>query len=132
MSAFENFIQLELPKRPYTELDTAQESVLVRRGVGPRQHVGVALAEGQVLGMQGGVLVGMSNVGIRTYVLTVTVPSMIWMINHNLSSENVIVQAFDTDKEVILPDAIKILDANTVRVSFNTALAGVARVIFLD
>lgn len=44
MSAFEDFVQLELPKRPFTEADPAPESILIRRGPGPRQAVGVPLA----------------------------------------------------------------------------------------
>jgi hypothetical protein len=132
MSAFETFIQLELPKRPYTETNTPQESVLVRRGPGPRQHVGVELTEGQVLGMVGGVLVGTTNFALRKYVLTVPVPSMTWTVPHNLASEDVIIQAFDENKFVIIPDTIQIVDTNTVQLTFSTAQAGVVRVVFLD
>lgn len=58
MSAFEDFVQLELPKRPYTEDDPNPESVYVRRGPGPRQTVGVTLtAEGHVPVLKGGVVI---------------------------------------------------------------------------
>lgn len=56
MSAFEDFVQTELPKRPFTEADTAAETLLVRRGVGPRQHVELILGEGEVPLFTGGTL----------------------------------------------------------------------------
>lgn len=43
MSAFEDFVQTELPKRPYTDTDPAVESIMIRRGLGPRQTVGIQL-----------------------------------------------------------------------------------------
>ena len=132
MSAFEDFIQIELPKRPYTNTDTAQESVLIRRGPGPRQHVGVELLDGQVLGKVGGVVQGVANGALRSFKLEVPVATSTWNIVHNLNSEEVIVQIFDENKFVMLPDTIQIIDTNTVRVEFNTAQVGVARVIFLD
>jgi hypothetical protein len=136
MSAFEDFVQVELPKRPYTNADSPQESVLVRRGPGPRQHVGVPIADGQVLGSVGGVLQGVPQSqgggALRSFKLVITTPVMIWDVIHNLASEEVIIQAFDEDKYVIIPEAIQILDENTVRLTFNTAQSGVARVVFLD
>lgn len=132
MSAFEDFIQIELPKRPYTNTDTAQESVLVRRGPGPRQHIGVELLDGQVVGKVGGVVQGVPNGAVRSFKLDVTVAATVWTVTHNLNSEEVIIQAFDENKFVIFPDTIQIIDSNTIRIEFNTAQVGVARVIFLD
>ena len=136
MSAFEDFVQLELPKRPYTETDTAQESVLVRRGPGPRQHVGVALAEGQVVAMVGGQIVGTTvaslGTGVRKAILTVTSASALWNIPHNLGSTNAIVQVVDNNGYVLLPNETRIVDANNITLTFNTVQTGVARVIFLD
>lgn len=130
MSAFETFIQVELPKRPYTEIDPSQENVLVRRGPGARQHVGVPLGVGQVLGSVGGVLQGVPR--LRTFKLTVSAPNTTWIVQHNLASEEVIIQAFDESKYVIIPDTMRILDANTIIITFNSAQAGVARVVFFD
>lgn len=136
MSAFENFIQLELPKRPYLDADTAQETVMVRRGPGPRQLAGVALAEGQVVALVGGQIVGTTvaalGTGVRKAILTVTTPAFLWTIPHNLNSANVIVQAVDAAGFVLIPNEIQIVDVNTVTLTFNTPQAGVARVIFLD
>ena len=140
MSAFEDFVQAELPKRGYLNSDVSQETVIIRRGPGPRQFDAVVLSEGQVLGKVGGVLVGVNvtdtEIGggepLRKAVLEVTTPATTWTIPHGLGSENVIVQAFDATKFVIIPNAIQIVDEDTVQLTFNSAQAGTARVIFLD
>jgi hypothetical protein len=136
MSAFENFIQLELPKRPYLDADVDQESVMVRRGAGPRQLAGVALTEGQVLGLVGGQIVGIatSSLGsaVRSYVLSVSIPTTLWTMSHNYNTSNVIVQVFDTTGAVILPNEIQIVDDNHIALKFYSQQAGVARAIFLD
>lgn len=136
MSAFEDFVQIELARRPYLEADVAQETVLVRRGVGPRQLSAVTLSEGQVLAFVGGALVGVvpSTLGntVRKAVLTVSSASSMWSIPHNKNSLNAIVQVVDSAGFVILPSEIKFVDVNTIEVYFNTAQTGIARVIFLD
>lgn len=45
MSAFEEFIQRELPKRPFSDLDGSPGDILVREGPGPRQVVFKPLAD---------------------------------------------------------------------------------------
>lgn len=136
MSAFEDFVQLELPKRPYLNTDVAQETVIVRRGAGPRQLGAVTLTNGQVLGMVGGALVGTTVAslgnGVRKAILNVTTPDDLWEIAHNLNSTNVIVQIVDSAGFVIIPAEIQIVDSNNVSVLFNTPQTGTARVIFLD
>lgn len=136
MSAFEDFIQTEIPKRPYLNADPALETVMVRRGAGPRQLTPVVIGEGQVLAMVNGELVGadVSAVGntVRKAILTVPEATTTWTITHNLGSENVIVQAFDEAKFVIIPNTIQVVDEDTVQLVFATAQAGVARIIFLD
>lgn len=136
MSAFEDFVQLELPKRPYLNTDVAEETVIVRRGAGPRQLGAVTLTNGQVLGMVGGALVGTTVAslgnGVRKAILNVTVADDLWEIEHNLDSTNVIVQIVDAAGFVIIPAEIQIVDSNNVTVLFNTPQTGTARVIFLD
>lgn len=136
MSAFEDFVQQELPKRGYLNSDPDQETIIVRRGMGPRQFDAVTLAEGEVLAMVGGVLQG-TNVsavggGVRKSITTVVSPVPTWTLTHNLGSENVIVQVFDTSKSVVIPQSIQIIDEDTVEITFGSAQAGVARIIFLD
>lgn len=139
MSAFEDFVQQELPKRGYLNTDVSQETIIVRRGAGPRQFDAVQLQEGQVLAMVNGVLTSVSvtdpaiggSTGIRKAILSFT-DEDVWTVNHNLNSENVIIQAFDENKYVLLPNTMRIVDADTVELTFNTPQTGVARVIFLD
>ncbi len=139
MSAFEDFVQQELPKRGYLNSDVAQETIIIRRGAGPRQFDAVQLQEGQVLALVNGQLTGVavtdSSIGgtpaLRKAVLAFT-NEIEWLVEHNLNSENVIVQAFDENKFVLIPDTIQIVDEDTVKLTFNTAQTGVARVIFLD
>jgi hypothetical protein len=138
MSAFEDFVQQELPKRGYLNADVAQETIIVRRGAGPRQFDAIVLAEGQVLALVGGVLTGVAVTssaiggGVRKAVLPVTVASTTWTITHGLNSENVIIQAFDENKYVLFPESMRVVSSNVVELKFNTAQAGTARVIFLD
>lgn len=134
MSAFETFVQLELPKRPYLDTDVSVETVIIRRGAGPRQLDAVTLTAGQVLGMVGGTLQGitLAGSGIRKYILSESVASSTWNIPHNLGSTNVIVQVVDGSGFVLIPNNIQIVDANNVQITFDTAQTGTARVIFLD
>jgi NADPH:quinone reductase-like Zn-dependent oxidoreductase len=136
MSAFDDFVQLELPKRPYLNTDPATETVMVRRGTGPRQLQPVALTEGQVLAFVNGQLVGtlVSSLGngVRKAVLPVTTAASTWTITHNLNSMNAIIQIVDTNGYVVLPSEIQITSANVITVTFGTAMAGTARAIFLD
>ena len=134
MSAFEDFVQLELPKRPYLNTDPAQETVIVRRGAGPRQLSAVALADGQVLGKVGGVLTGVSigaGATFKKYTETFTADSA-WVVNHAQNSTVFVAQVFDATGKVIIPDEIETTDANTITVLFNTATAGRVTVIFLE
>ena len=134
MSAFEDFIQIELPKRPYLNADVPQNSIIVRQGAGPRQLSAVTLQEGQVLTVDSnGDMIATTPIAlVKKFILTVGVASEIWNLNHNLNSENVIVQCFDENKSVIIPDTIQILDANSIRVTFEVGQIGIARVLFLD
>jgi len=60
---FENFISTELPLRPISPNNEPQESILVRRGIGPRVYEAVVLAEGEALGKSGGVLTSVPLTG---------------------------------------------------------------------
>lgn len=134
MSAFEDFIQLELPKRGYLNSDVPQNTIIIRKGAGPRQFDALSIQEGQTLTVdQTGNLVSapISSL-IKKYIATVAVPTSTWVLQHNLNSENVIVQCFDEQKAVLLPNIVKIDDANQITVEFGANQAGTARVIFLD
>lgn len=134
MSAFEDFVQVELPKRGYLDADPEQESIIVRRGPGPRQFDAIKLVEGQVLGVVNGKLAPMqlAGAGIRKAVLPVEEPAAEWVVAHGFGSENAIVQCFDSANSVIFPDSITIDDGDTITIRFNSMQSGTARIIFLD
>ena len=137
MSAFEDFIQTELPKRGYLNADVPQESIIIRRGAGPRQFDAVQLGEGQVLGYMNGQVQAVSVTslvasGMKKAILTVSEAAAGWVINHNLGYDDVIVQCFDASNFVLIPDSIQVVDLNTVRITFTNPQTGVARIIFLD
>lgn len=133
---FENFIQTELPKRGYLNDDVSQETLIIRRGAGPRQFDALTLAEGQVVAFVNGQLAGVNvsavGGGVRKAVVTVAQATTVWNVNHNLASEDVIIQCFDETKSVIIPNSIQIVDENNITITFSNIQAGVVRVIFLD
>ena len=135
MSAFETFVQIELPKRPYLNTDVPQETVIIRRGPGPRQLDAVTIVEGEVLAMVNGVLTSssVSNLaGIRKVILPVPAPAITWNVAHNLNSSDAIIQVTDDNGFVVLPDGSQIVDPNNIQITFNSPQTGTVRIIFLD
>lgn len=145
--AFESFVQQELPLRPFAATDGNQEAIAVRRGVGPRQMIFLDITDGQVLGRVGGVLQGVTingmtgngNAGgVRHSVVDVASGNeqSTWTISHNLNSFNCISQVYmlngDGSLQFVLPDSIKLVDANTVELKFSTPIAGKAILSFVD
>ena len=49
-----------------------------------------------------------------------------WTVSHNLGQRYVNVTVVDSNHEVIIPESITLTDANTVTVTFNTAVGGYA------
>jgi putative ubiquitin-RnfH superfamily antitoxin RatB of RatAB toxin-antitoxin module len=47
-----------------------------------------------------------------------------WVVNHNLDTENAIVQAYNNDNYQIIPQSVQLTDANTVTISFPTQESG--------
>lgn len=146
-SAFEQFVQTELPLRPFAPSDGNQEAIAIRRGQGPRQMQFLDLEDGQVLArvngvLQGVTLSGMSGNGklggVRYMVLDVADGSAAstWTLTHNLGSFNCIAQAYqkngDGSFQSVLPDLIKLVDNNTVEMKFSTPIAGKAILSFVD
>lgn len=131
---FEDFIQREMPLRPFLPADVAQESVIVRRGVGPRQMSGVVLSEGQVLGLKEGVLQGVaagtggSSVDAVTFEQTEAATT--WTVTHNRNNVNVLVNVYDAAGKAFVPSDLTVT-ANTVVVDLLEAQAGRVVLIFI-
>lgn len=62
--------------------------------------------------------------GAGGYVHTQNTDAATWTITHNLSSTQVIYMLFDLAGEQIIPDTFKIIDNNTVEVTFGIAMSG--------
>lgn len=58
------------------------------------------------------------------FVFSQTTPSTTWNITHNLSNQYVHFTFYNTNKQVILPNTVTTLDANSATVNFTTAQAG--------
>lgn len=56
-------------------------------------------------------------------------PSMTWSIVHNLNTQYVTAQVYDTADEAIYPETIVATDANTLTLTFNEAVAGRVRIM---
>lgn len=60
------------------------------------------------------------------------VDTLVWEIEHNLNSEDVIIQCFDVDRKLLFPSSVKIIDANNVRVEFDIPTTGICFIIKAD
>jgi hypothetical protein len=133
MSAFENFIQIEFPKRPFISTDPPLETVLVRRGIGPRELQPLTLADNQVVAKVGGVVVGLNISalgGVNKLSFPVTTAASVWNINHPFNTTDVIMQVTDSSGFIIIPDTMQIVDQNNIQLNFAAPQAGVFRAIF--
>lgn len=134
MSAFTDFIQLELPKRPYLENDVQQNSVIIRSGAGPRQLEGVKLLPGQILMNVSGTLQAVTLADVTgdtdNHVHVQDSNSATWNIAHGGSTENVIVQLYDDTGKQFMADEITIVDADNITVDLSQPSIGKAIVIF--
>ena len=55
---FVAYVQRELFKRPFSNDDPAQESIMIRRGGGPPQLTGLELGDLEIVGQKDGEVVG--------------------------------------------------------------------------
>lgn len=136
MSAFEDFIQVELPRRPWSNTDPALETVPVRRGPGPRQLEFIALTDGQVVGKVGGSIQGVTISGLggeiipKNYIHTQGTAATTWTITHNKNSSDYVVIVVDSTGSLLIPNVVDDTSANQVVIDFTTAQAGKAVLIF--
>lgn len=67
-----------------------------------------------------------STVGVNFQQIS---PASTWVITHNLGNQHPLVQVYDTNHDVLIPQTINGLNTNTVVVTFSVSLAGYARVV---
>lgn len=130
MSKFTDFIQTELPLRPYLANDVAVNSVIVRSGSGPRQLAGVKLLPGQILmNIEGSLTaVNLEDVTGNTdnHIHVQEAPSATWTIAHGGETDDFIVAVYDENNKPVQYDDINVIDSNTFEISFSLASVGKA------
>ncbi len=126
---FQDFIQLELPKRPFLETDVAEETILIRRGVAPRQMEAIVLNEGEILGKSGGVLQGVVPTSAEGVLHNQGTAALTWTIAHGRNNKKAIVQIVDGSDDVLHADNVKV-ETNTITITFSEAQAGSANIMF--
>jgi hypothetical protein len=67
--------------------------------------------------------------GIANYTQTQDIASTSWLVPHGLGYRNPIVQVYDAQNEVIIPDNIESLDDNNLVVYLSTAITGTVVII---
>lgn len=134
-TAFESFIQLELPRRPFMLTDVEEESVIIRRGAAPRQMDGIKMTDGQVLGMKDGKLAGIGSgsggsfAGGFTHIQEESAST--WVIQHNRNSTDISAPTvINSAGNVVFPDSVSVA-TNTVTLTFSVAQAGKATIVFV-
>jgi hypothetical protein len=127
---FQDFIQLELPKRPFLDADVPQETVMVRRGNAPRQLAAVSLVDGEVLGKVDGALAAVTPSSAFGVQFVQTEAAATWTIAHGRTSTKVIALLLDSSGNKIEADNVSV-QSETVVVSFIDAQAGKANLMFL-
>lgn len=66
---------------------------------------------------------------VRGYEHIQSAASILWTVNHDKGSFRASTTIYDSNWEVILPESIKIIDNNTILISFLTPVAGRAMVL---
>lgn len=135
MSKFTDFIQVELPLRPYLPSDVEQNSVIVRSGNGPRQLSGIKLLPGQIImNIEGSlVAVNLEDVTGNTdnHIHVQETPSTTWTIDHGGETTNFLVAVYDENNKPVVYDDINVVDSNSFEVIFNMATVGKAVVAII-
>ena len=129
MSKFEQTVQAELPLRPFLPADSPQETIFVRRGLGPRQMSTVTLQEGEVLGLVDGQLKSLALPEIDSVTHIQSFANNLWVITHNRKNTNVQVALYDVDGALFEPDSITVT-TNQVLVRLAEPDMGRAILIF--
>ena len=92
------------------------------------KDTGDVIATGGVIGGGGGGGGGAA----AGYLHDQLIPSTTWSIAHGQATTQLICQIYTGAGELIIPDGIEIIDNNTVHVTFTTAQAGLAHILFFE
>lgn len=133
MSKFTDFIQTELPLRPYLANDVQKGSVIIRNGDGPRQLSGIKLLPGQIIMNIEGTLqaVNLEDVTGNTdnHVHVQETPSVTWTIEHGGETDNFTCSVYDENGKPVIFDDITPINSNSFSISFAEPTIGKAVVL---
>lgn len=124
-----NLLNHELQKAVMQTETNFPESPKVGRltFVGSRVYICVSLVGGT--GMNLPVWVPLTN-EIDTYVHDQTSAATSWTVTHNLNTTSPLLQVYDDNNLMLIPDSVTPLNNNTMTVTFGTAISGRAVVMF--
>lgn len=69
---------------------------------------------------------------VNTYTFQQGSAASTWSINHNLATTTPLVQIYDGTQTMIIPNSVDIVDSNNLTVSFGSAVAGMAVIMYGD
>jgi len=67
---------------------------------------------------------------IDTYVHSEAVASTTWTVNHGMNTTIPLIQVYDEEGEMLIPESATPLDNNNMTITFNVAVSGTAIVLF--
>lgn len=65
----------------------------------------------------------------NTYIHQQDVAGAVWTVPHGMNSAKVIVQVYNSDNQLVVPDSVEGIDADTVEITFSQAVTGHAIVM---
>ena len=90
-----------------------------------------ALAPSDIISIDMDESTPLPSINFAGFTFVQRVPKMKWVLTHNLNTENVLVQVFDNNNSLLIPNSISILDANQIKLTFMAPEAGTAQVVLM-
>jgi len=126
VNPFNEFVKTELPLRPILSTDGNQESVLVRRGAGPRVFESVDINEGEVVGKSGGLITSVPMtaglVAATTHlILANSTKTITTYLNTQFISKKIIIEIHDGTNNY---ESFEMLIGKTSSTNFDHSIYG--------
>ena len=69
------------------------------------------------------------TVGLGTFIHNQTIASSFWVVSHGLNQRNPMVQIYDDQNDIVIPDQIESIDDNTLVIHFSMNMVGRAVIL---
>lgn len=73
-----------------------------------------------------------SSAGNQGFLYSQFAPVTTWIVPHKGGNSNLICQVYDPTGLLIFPDGIRIIDINTIQITFGAPQSGKAHIMFFD